>query len=142
VNCWFWEGPASLLLPFLHSSPLLETSRSQRGTQTRCWPEIASQLQRAVMGLGSNPPQGNARQLAAMYRMASAWARSNNLDARVRERLDAALASEGHHAFVTRLASLDGLGEARRRGLPMVAFLTAVVIWRVIQLRPRLRAVR
>jgi hypothetical protein len=42
--------------------------------------EITSQFQRAVRGLGSNPPKGNARQLAAMYRLAAAWARSNNLD--------------------------------------------------------------
>ena len=81
--------------------------------------ELVSQFQRALMGLGSNPPKGNARQLAALYRMASAWARSNNLDARVRERLDAALASEGHHALVTRLAAVDALAEAKRRGLPV-----------------------
>lgn len=81
--------------------------------------EIVLQLQRAVTGLGANPPKGSARQLAAIYRMASAWARSNNLDAVVRERLDAALASEGHHALVTRLAAVDVVAEAKRRGLPV-----------------------
>ena len=81
--------------------------------------ELTSQFRRGLVGLTATPPKGNARQLAALYRMASAWARANRIDARLRQRLDAAIASEGHHAFVTRLASVDYAAEAKKARLPV-----------------------
>ena len=79
--------------------------------------EIARQTQRMVAALSANPPRGNARQLAAVFRMGAAWAKANNLDAVVRQRLDSALASEGHHAFVTRLAKTDYRAVAQSLGI-------------------------
>lgn len=79
--------------------------------------EIARQTQRMVAALSANPPRGNARQLAAMFQMGAAWAKANSLDAAVRQRLDSALASEGHHAFVTRLATTDYRAVAQRLGI-------------------------
>jgi hypothetical protein len=79
--------------------------------------ELTSQFRRALASLTANPPRGNARQLAALYRMASAWARANEIDTQLRQRLDAEIASEGHHAFVTRVALVDYAAEAKKGGL-------------------------
>ena len=69
--------------------------------------ELTAQFQRIVAGLSSNPPRGNARQIAALYRMASAWARAKEIDAQLRFDIDAAIAVEGHQAFITRIAAVD-----------------------------------
>jgi hypothetical protein len=79
--------------------------------------EIARQTQRMVAALRAHPPRGNARQLAAVFRMGAAWAKANKLDAVVRQRLDSALASEGHHVFVTRLAGTDYRVVAQKLGI-------------------------
>jgi len=76
-------------------------------------------LSRVVAGLAAVPPKGNARQIAAMYRMLAAHARATNLDGRLRQRIEQALASEGHQVLVTRLvANGDYVAAARRRGIP------------------------
>ena len=81
--------------------------------------ELTRQFSRVVAGLAAVPPKGNARQIAAMYRMLAAHARATNLDGRLRKKIDQALASEGHHALVTRLvANGDYVAAARRVGIP------------------------
>lgn len=97
--------------------------------------EIARQTQRMVAALNANPPRGNARQLAAVFRMGAAWAKANNLDAVVRQRLGSALASEGHHAFVTRLAATDYRAAAQKLGIsvrPTMQAPNATVIAKAI----------
>jgi len=99
--------------------------------------EIARQTQSIVAALTANPPRGSARQLAAVFRMGAAWAKANNLDAVVRQRLDSALASEGHHAFVTRLATTDYRAVAQRLGIsvrPTMQAPDATVIAKAIGL--------
>ena len=81
--------------------------------------ELSRQFSRMVAGLAAVPPKGNAHQIAAMYRMLAAHARATNLDGRLRQKLNQALATEGHQALVTRLmANGDYVSAARRRGIP------------------------
>ena len=109
-------GVAALTLPsFLPTQLAAQGNNPNDPIQA----ELARQFERVVRGLGAIPPRGNARQLAALFRMTSAWARANNFDATLRQRLDDAIASEGHDALVARLAAVDRVAAGQAAGLPL-----------------------
>ena len=69
--------------------------------------ELTRQFQRIAAGLASNPPRGNARQIASLFRMTAAWSRAHQMDAQIAAHIDSAIAVEGHHAFTARIAAVD-----------------------------------
>lgn len=69
--------------------------------------ELTKQFTRIAAGLASNPPRGNARQIASLFRMTAAWSRAHQMDAQIAAHIDSAIAVEGHHAFTARIAAVD-----------------------------------
>jgi hypothetical protein len=109
-------GVAALALPSLLPDPV---AFAQGPGPDPILAELARQFQRAAEGLGASPPRGNAQQFATLFRLLGAWARANNVDAIIRQRLNDAIASEGHAALVARLATADRVGALRARGVPL-----------------------
>lgn len=81
--------------------------------------ELTAQLSAAVSGLAAVPPKGNAQQLAGLYRMVGAWAKANAIDAALKERVERAIARDGHHTLVSRAVAVDRLAERKRRRIPV-----------------------
>ena len=88
--------------------------------------ELTKQFQRIAAGLASNPPRGNARQIASLFRMTAAWSRAHQMDAQIAAHIDAAIAVEGHNAFTARIAAMDfkakvtEIRSSRRIALPPI----------------------